>query len=143
VDSRRKTPVADFGVERHTLVTGKIIQVFHHSSAAVTQCSTARAHSSRVRAQLLRGFLVDLSHPGRILRFPSDPFERRARRIFFLVPHQIPMEESTGMHFPDLDVRHFWWAHLGFQSEHQTRFRETLPTHFPVDQGGHFETYLI
>jgi hypothetical protein len=36
VDSRRKTPLADFGVERHTLVTGKIIQVFHHSSAAVT-----------------------------------------------------------------------------------------------------------
>jgi hypothetical protein len=28
--------LADFGVERHTLVTGKITQVFHHSSAAVT-----------------------------------------------------------------------------------------------------------
>jgi hypothetical protein len=135
--------LADFGVERHTLVTGKIIQVFHHSSAAVTQCSAARAHSSRVRAQLLRGFLVDLSHPGRILRFPSDPFERKARRIFFLVPHQIPTEESTGAHFPDLDVRHFWRIHLGFQSEHQTIFRETLPTHFPVDQGGHFETHLV
>jgi hypothetical protein len=24
--------LADFGVERHTLVTGRIIQVFHHSS---------------------------------------------------------------------------------------------------------------
>jgi hypothetical protein len=128
--------LVDFSVERHTLVTEKIIQVLHHSS-------TARAHSSRVRAQLLRGFLVDLSHPGRILRFPSDPFERRARHIFFLVPHQIPTEESTGTHFPDLDVRHFWRAHLGFQSEHQTRFRETLPTHFPADQGGRFETYLV
>jgi hypothetical protein len=96
--------LADFGVERHTLVTGEIIQVFHHSSATVTQCSTARAHSSRVRVQLLRGFLVDLSHPGRILRFPSDPFERKARRIFCLVPHQISTEESTGVHFPDLDV---------------------------------------
>jgi hypothetical protein len=135
--------LVDFSVERHTLVTGKIIQVFHHSSAAVTQCSAARAHSSRVRAHLLRGFLVDLPHPGGIPRFPSDPFERRERRIFFLVPHQIPTEESTGTHFPDLDVRHFLQAHLGFQSEHQTRFRETLPTHFPVDQGGHFETYLI
>jgi hypothetical protein len=135
--------LADFGVERHTLVIGEIIQVFHHSSAAVTQCSAARAHSSRVRAQLLRGFLVDLSHPGRIPRFPSDPFERKARRIFFLVPHQIPMEESTGAHFPDLDVRHFWRIHLGFQSEHQAIFRETLPTHFPVDQGGHFETHLV
>jgi hypothetical protein len=133
----------DFGVERHTLVTGKIIHVFHHSSAAVTQCSVARAHSSRVRVQLLRGFLVNLSHPGRILRFPSDPFERRERRIFFLVPHQFPTKESTWMHFPDLDVRHFWRAHLGFQSEYQTIFRETLPTHFPVDQGGRFETYLI
>jgi hypothetical protein len=133
----------DFSVERHTLVTEKIIQVFHHSSVAVIQCSAARAHSSRVRVQLLRGFLVDLSHPGRILRFPSDPFERRARHIFCLVPHQIPMEESTGMHFPDLDVRHFWRARLGFQSENRIRFRETLPTHFPVDQGGHFETYLV
>jgi hypothetical protein len=143
MDSRRKTPVVDFGVERHTLVTEKIIQVFHHSSTIVTQCSAARAHSSRVKVQLLRGFLVDLSHPGRILRFPSDPFERRARRIFCLVPHQILTKKSTGMHFPDLDVRHFWRAHLGFQSEHQTRFRETLPTHFPVVQGSHFETYLV
>jgi hypothetical protein len=135
--------LADFGVERHTLVTGKIIQVFHHSSTAVIQCSAARAHSSRVRAQLLRGFLVDLSHPRRILRFPSDPFERRARRIFCLVLHQISTEESTATHFPDLDVRHFWRAHLGFQSEHQTKFKETLLIHFPVDQGGHFQAYLI
>jgi hypothetical protein len=29
---------ADFDVERHTLVTGKIIQVFHHSSL-IPQCS--------------------------------------------------------------------------------------------------------
>jgi hypothetical protein len=135
--------LVDFGVERHTLVTRKIIQVFHHSSAAVTQGSIVRAHSSRVRAQLLRGFLVDLSHQGRVLRFPSDPFERRERHIFFLVPHQILTKESTRTHFPDLDVRHFWLAHLGFQSEHQTRFRETLPNHFPVDQGNRFEKYLV
>jgi hypothetical protein len=94
----------DFGVERHTLVTRKIIQVFHHSSIVVIQCSTTRAHSSRVRVQLLRGFLVDLSHPRRILRFPSDPFERRAQHIFCMVPHQIPMKESTRMHFPYLDM---------------------------------------
>jgi hypothetical protein len=91
--------LVDFNVERHTLVTRKIIQVFHHSSTIVTQCSKARVHSSRVRAQLMRGFLVDLSHPGRIPRFPSDPFERRARCIFFMVPHQILIEESTGSHF--------------------------------------------
>jgi hypothetical protein len=135
--------LADFGVERHTLVTGKIIQVFHHSSAAVTQCSAARAHSSRVRAQLLRGFLVDLSHLGRITRFPSDPFESKAKRIFCMVPHQISTVESTGAHFSDLDVRHIWRIHLGFQSKHQAIFRETLPTHFPVYQGSHFETRLV
>jgi hypothetical protein len=72
--------LADFGVERHTLVTEKITQVFHHSSTAVTQCSAARVHSSRGRAQLLGGLEIDLSHPGRILRFPSDPFERKARQ---------------------------------------------------------------
>jgi hypothetical protein len=36
VDSRRNTRVADFGVERHTLVTGEITHVFHQSSAAVS-----------------------------------------------------------------------------------------------------------
>jgi hypothetical protein len=106
--------MSDFSVERHSLVIGNIIQVFHHFSAAVTQCSIARAHSSRVRVQLLRGFLVDLSHPGRIFRFPSNLFERRERCIFFFVPHQIPMEESTGMHFRDLNMRHFWRAQMEF-----------------------------
>jgi hypothetical protein len=48
--------LVDFGVERHTLVTRKITQVFHHSSAAVTQGPTTRVHLSRVRAQLLRRF---------------------------------------------------------------------------------------
>jgi hypothetical protein len=91
----------------------------------------------------LRGFLVDLYHPGRIPRFPSDPFERKARHIFCLLPHQISTEESTGAHFPDLDVRHFWRIHLGFQSEHQGIFRETVLTHFPVDQDSHFETHLV
>jgi hypothetical protein len=46
--------LADFGVERHTLVTRKITQVFHHSSVAVTQGLAIRAHLSRVRAQLMR-----------------------------------------------------------------------------------------
>jgi hypothetical protein len=48
--------LADFDVERHTLVTRKITQVFHHSSAVVTQGPVARAHLSRLRAQLLRRF---------------------------------------------------------------------------------------
>jgi hypothetical protein len=48
--------LVDFGVERHTLVTGKITQIFHHSSAAITQVPAARVHLFRVRAQLLRRF---------------------------------------------------------------------------------------
>jgi hypothetical protein len=46
--------LADFGVERHTLVTRKITHVFHHSSAVVTQGPIARVHLSKVRAQPLR-----------------------------------------------------------------------------------------
>jgi hypothetical protein len=34
-DSRRNTPVVDFGVERHTLVTKKITYVFHQSSTTI------------------------------------------------------------------------------------------------------------
>jgi len=49
VDSRRNTPVANFGVERHTLVTEEITRVFHQSSAA-------GAHLFRERVQLLRRF---------------------------------------------------------------------------------------
>jgi hypothetical protein len=135
--------LVDFGVERHTLVTGKITQVFHHSSAAVTQGSSSKgaliqgegATSEEVQ-------WIDLSHPGRVQRFPSDPVERKARHIFCLVPRQIPTEESSGAHFPDLGVRHFWRTHSGFPSDHQIRSRETLPTHFPVGQGDHFETHL-
>jgi hypothetical protein len=108
--------LADFSVERPSLVTGEIIKVFHHSSAAVTQCSAARAHSSRVKAQLLRGFLIDLSHPGRISRFPSDPFEGKARRIFWLVPHQIPTSESTGAHFPDYICNTIYNIYAGYNS---------------------------
>jgi hypothetical protein len=54
VDSKRNTLVDDFGVERHTIVTGEITQIFHQSSAEVTQVPTARAHLFRVRAKLSR-----------------------------------------------------------------------------------------
>jgi hypothetical protein len=56
VDSRRNTLVADFGVERHTLVTGEVTWIFHQSSAAVLQDSTVGAHLFREREQLLRRF---------------------------------------------------------------------------------------
>jgi hypothetical protein len=42
-------PEADFDVERHTLVTGKIIQIFHHNSIIVIQVATMREHLFRVR----------------------------------------------------------------------------------------------
>jgi hypothetical protein len=48
--------MADFGVERHTLVTGEITQVFHQSSTTVLQDSVTGAHLFRERAQLLRRF---------------------------------------------------------------------------------------
>jgi hypothetical protein len=36
-------PEVDFDVERHTLVTGKIIQIFHHTSTTVIQFAVVRA----------------------------------------------------------------------------------------------------
>jgi hypothetical protein len=56
VDSRRNTPVVDFGVERHTLVMGEITQVFHQSSTTFIQFPVARVHLVRVRVQLLRRY---------------------------------------------------------------------------------------
>jgi hypothetical protein len=135
--------LADFGVERHTLVTEKITQVFHHSSAAVTQGPATRAHLSRVRTQLLRRFRESISPiQGEFRDSPPTQLRGRQGASFALVPRQIPMEESSGAHFPDLEVQHFWRTHSGFPSEHQIRFRETLPTNFPVDQGNHFEIHL-
>jgi hypothetical protein len=56
VDSRRNTPVADFSIERHTIVIEEVTQIFHRSLVAVSQVAAARVHSFRVRAQLLRRF---------------------------------------------------------------------------------------
>jgi hypothetical protein len=36
MDSMKNTLVADFGVERHTLVIGEVTQIFHRYSAAVS-----------------------------------------------------------------------------------------------------------
>jgi hypothetical protein len=46
--------VVDFSVERHTLVTREITQIFHRSLATVTQFAAAGAHLFKVRAHLLR-----------------------------------------------------------------------------------------
>jgi hypothetical protein len=94
--------LVDFGVERHTLVTGKITQVFHHSSAVVTKGPAARACLFRVRAQLLRRF-SGLTRPiqGEFRDSPPTHFERKARHIFCLVPRPIPTVESLGHSLPE------------------------------------------
>jgi hypothetical protein len=79
--------LVDFGVERHTLVTGKITQVFHHSSAVVTQVPASRAHLFRVRVQVLRRFSgLTCLFQGEFIDSPPTQIERKARSIFFLVP---------------------------------------------------------
>jgi hypothetical protein len=57
MDSRRNTPVVDFGVYRHTLVTREITHAFHQSSTTILQDSTTRAHLFREREQLMRRFI--------------------------------------------------------------------------------------
>jgi hypothetical protein len=134
--------LADFSVERHTLVTGKIIGLpsfFNNSYIGSSSKGTLIQGEGATSVEVQ---WIDLSHPGRVQRFPSDPVERKARPIFFLVPRQIPTEESSRAHFPDLGVRHFGRTHSGFSSDHQIRSRETLSTHFTVGQGDHFETHL-
>jgi hypothetical protein len=36
-------------------------------------------------------------------KIPSDPFERKEKRIFFPVSHQIPTKKSSGAHFPAVE----------------------------------------
>jgi hypothetical protein len=93
--------LVDFGVERHTLVTGEITQVFHHSSAAVTQGPAAKAHLFRVRAQLRRRFSGS-THPiqGEFRDSTPTHFEKKARHIFHLVSRPVPTVESLGHVFP-------------------------------------------
>jgi hypothetical protein len=47
-------PMVDFSVERYTLVTEEITQIFHQYLAAVTQVAAAREHLLMVSAQILR-----------------------------------------------------------------------------------------
>jgi hypothetical protein len=95
--------VVDFGVERHTLVTGEITQVFHQSSTTVLQDSAAGAHLFRERAQLLRRFSGSTCPiQGEFRDSPPTQLRGRPGCIFFLVSRQIPTEESSGVHFPDI-----------------------------------------
>jgi hypothetical protein len=141
VDSRRNTPVVDFGVERHTLVTGEITQVFHQSSTTVLQDSAAGAHLFRERAQLLRRFSGSTCPIQGEFR-DSPPTQLRGRPYtsfaWFLV--RFRWRNHQGRIFQTLGVRHLGRTHSGFPSDHQIRSRETLPTHFTVGQGDQFET---
>jgi hypothetical protein len=77
----------DFSVERHTLFAKKITQVFHHSSPVVMQGLNSKGaliQGEGAAPEEVQG--IDLSHLGRVQRFPSDPVDRKARCIFFLVP---------------------------------------------------------
>jgi hypothetical protein len=133
VDSRRNTPVVDFAVERHTLVTREITQVFHQSSTLVTQVLTTRAHLFRVRAQLLSWF-SELTCPIQGESRVSLPTQLRGRHdasiTYFLV--RFRWKNHLGHIFQPLRVRQLGRTHLGFASDHQIRSREILPTHFPV-----------
>jgi hypothetical protein len=135
--------LAVFGVERHTLVTGKITQVFHHSSTTVTHVPTARAHLFRVRAQLLRRFSGSTCPFQGEFR-DSPPTQLRGRKgtsfSWFLV--RFRRRNHLGRTFRTLGVRHLGRTHSGFPSDHQFRSREILPTHFPVDSGDQFETHI-
>jgi hypothetical protein len=133
VDSKRNTPMDDFGVERHTLVIGKIIQVFHQSSTAVSQVPTTRAHLFRVRVQLLRRF-NESTCPIQGESRDSLPTQLRGRQgasfARFLIRFQ--RRNHLGRIFQPLRVRQLGRTHLGFPSDHQIKSREILPTHFPV-----------
>jgi hypothetical protein len=136
VDFRRNTPVVDFGVERHTLVTEEITQVFHQSSTEVLQDSAAGAHLFRERAQLLRRFSGSTCPIQRELK-DSPPTQLRGRLgasfAWFFV--RFRRRNHLGRIFQTLGVRHLGRTHSRFPNNHQIISRETLPTHFTVGQG--------
>jgi hypothetical protein len=141
IDSKRNTPVVDFGVERHTLVTEEITQVFHQSSTAVLQDLAEGAHLFRERAQLLRRFSGSTCPiQGEFRDPPLTQLKGRPYTSFawFLVRFQ--RRNHQGHILRTLRVRHLERTHSGFPSDHQIRSRETLPTHFTVGQGDQFET---
>ena len=61
--------MVDFDVERHTLVTGKTTQVFHHDSffsSSYTGSSSKGALIQGEGATSEEVQWIDLSHPGRV-----------------------------------------------------------------------------
>jgi hypothetical protein len=125
--------LADFGVGRHTLVTGKITQVFHHSSVAVTQVPATMAHLFRMRAQLPRRFSGSTCPIQEEFK-DSSLTQLRGRQgasfAWFLVKFR--KRNHLGCIFQTLGVRHFGRTHPRFSSDHQIRSREALSTHFTI-----------
>jgi hypothetical protein len=123
--------VVDFGVERHTLVTGEITQIFHRSLAAVTQVAAARAHLFRVRAQLLRR-LSESTCPIQGESRDSLPTQLRGGQGTSIAwfPVRFRRRNHLGRITQPLRVRQLGRTHLGFPRDHQIRSREILPTHF-------------
>ena len=87
--------MVDFGVERHPSHQEDHTGLPSFFSSDYTGSSNKGAASEEVQS-------IDLSHPRRVQRFPSDPVERKERCIFFLIPHQIPTKGSFQAHFPDI-----------------------------------------
>jgi hypothetical protein len=143
MDSKKNTPVVDFGVERHTLVIEEITQVFHQSSTTVTQVPTARAHLFKVRAQLLRRSSESTCPiQGESRDSLSTRMRGRHETSFARFLVRFRRRNHLGRIFQSLRVRQLGRTHLGLPSDHQISSRETLPTHFTVGRGAPFETLL-
>jgi hypothetical protein len=143
VDSRRNTPVDDFGIEKHTLVTREVTQIFHRSSTVVLQVTAGRAHSFRVRVQFLRRFSGSTCPFQGEFR-DSSPTHLRGRQgaYFFWFLVRFRQRNHLWRTFRTLGVRHLGRTHSGYLSNHQFRFGEILSIHFTVDLGDQFETHI-
>jgi hypothetical protein len=100
--------LADFDVERHPShrEDHTSLPSFFNSSYIGSSSKGALIQGEGTTSEEVQW--IDLSHPGRVQRFPSDPVERKERCIFCLVPHQISTRESSGAHFPDIGSAALW-----------------------------------
>jgi len=126
--------MVEFGVERHTLVTEDITQVFHHSSAVAIQVPATKADLFRVREQILRRFTGSTFPFQR--EFKDSPLTQlRGRKgtyfSWFLV--KFWRRNNLGRYFRTLGVRNMGRTHSGSSSDHQFISMEILSTHFTVE----------
>jgi hypothetical protein len=124
--------LADFGVKRHTLVIGKITQVFHYSLAAVTQVPATRAHLFRVRVQLLMRFSGSTCPiQGEFRDSPTTQLRRRQGASFAWFLVRFRRRNHLGRIFQTVGVRHFGRTHFGFleRSSDQIQGNPSDPFH--------------